>query len=332
MARRWASSLLVLLAALAGLPVVTAGEGESAEVQKWLDRMALAIDELNYEGTLAYTRGNQIDALRIFHSVTESGSRERLVSLTGTPREVLRDNDTVRCIFPDSQSVLIDTRITERLFPSIPPEQVANAGARYRFSLGGRGRIAQLDALIINIQPLDDLRYGYRLWLETNTGMLLKSSLLDTDGQPLEQLMFTEIRIGGRIADSDLIPDVPDGGYVQVEFPKSVAEPGIKPEAGHWQVENLPAGFMLTGHRHSGAKNNGQMEHLIFTDGLASVSVYVEVDAGEEAPLSGVTRIGAVSMFGIRIDGHTVTAVGEVPAETLRQMASSVQPAGLASR
>ena len=261
--------------------------------------------------------------------VDETGMRERLVALNGAPREVLRDNQSVRCIFSDSQSIVVDTRIAERLFPMIPSASASFPEGRYQATLDGTDRIAELDVQIISILPRDDFRYGYRLWLENNTGMLMKSTLLDNRGEPLEQLMFTDIRIGGSISNRDLAPDLPGDGYVQVEIPKSAKAAGVAPEIIHWRVAHVPDGFVLSSHRHVNARES--LEHMIFSDGLASVSVYVE-PAGEGEPgLSGHSRMGSVNMFGRRLQGFSITAVGEVPPATVRMMASSVQRAASTS-
>lgn len=323
MQRAWQPSLaramggLVLLAA-AGAAIAADAE----EIRGWLDRMAMAVNNLNYRGTLVYLRGGQVDALRIFHRVDEHGMRERLVALNGAHREVLRDNQSVRCIFADSQSIVVDTRIAERLFPVIPPDSAALLGGRYQASLDGSERIAEREAQIVSILPRDGFRYGYRLWLERDTAMLLKSNLLDDRGEPLEQLMFTEIEIGGSISERDLAPDLPGDRYVQVEIPRSSDPAGAAPEMIHWQVLDVPEGFTLSSHGHG---DRHTLEHMVFSDGLASVSVYVEPARADEPVLSGYSRVGAMSMFGRRVSGFTITAVGEVPASTVQMMARSVQ-------
>ncbi|MCH8852119.1 MAG: hypothetical protein IID41_05640 [Planctomycetes bacterium] len=127
---------------------VTPGHADDSQlVRDWLDRMALAVDNLTYQGTLVYTRGSRLDAMRIYHRTGDQGAVERVVSLNGPKREVLRDQHGVRCIFPDSQSVVIDTRVADGLFPLIAPDQV-NPDAAYRFTLGRVERIAELDAQI----------------------------------------------------------------------------------------------------------------------------------------------------------------------------------------
>lgn len=314
-------AVLLALVLLAGAQAASAGDAQ--QVREWLDRMALAVTNLTYQGTLVYLRGDHLEAMRIYHRNVDGRVQERLVSLSGPQREVIRDQESVRCIFPDQQSVLVDSRITEPWFPVIPPDQAANPTGRYAFKVGGVERIAGMDAQLVHIHPRDGLRYGYRLWLERNTGMLLKSALLDATGEPLEQLMFTDIEIGANISESELRPEAVQEGFVEVEFPKS--EPASRSTAADgWLVADLPAGFMLSGHHH-GSRDGRSMEHLVFTDGLASVSVYVEKIGESAVVLNGPSQLGPINMFGLLHEGHAITAVGEVPQATVEKMANSVR-------
>lgn len=299
---------------------------EVGEARAWLDRMAMAVHHLDYRGSLVYARNDSLEAMRVYHRVRDGVVQERLVSLTGAPREVLRDADAVRCIFPDEQSVLVESRITDPWFPVIPSEQVADPGTRYDFRLGTSERVAGMEAQVLHIVPKDRLRYGYQLWLERNTGMLLKSRLIDETGRPLEQVMFTELVIGALIADADLEPSIRDDGFRLVEFARS-ADSGAAGEPGDWTIADLPAGFRLQNHSQRGGQEGEDVSHMVFTDGLASVSVYVEPVAGAIAPPLGATGVGPINMFGARVRGYRVTAVGEVPSATVRLMVQAVRPA-----
>ncbi len=301
---------LVLLA-----PVLSSAQ----TVDQWLERMASAVSNLTYRGTLVYIREDQVDALKIYHRVNDAGMQERLVSLNGSPREVLRDNDTVRCIFPDIQSVVVDTRIAERLFPTIPSNVSQLSSGSYDFLLEGEDRVAQLDAQVIVISATDKFRYGYRLWLEKNTGMLLKSSLIDVTGRPIEQLLFTDIEIGAVISDRELLPDVTSDDYIEVSLPglQAVSQPVAQ---NNWKLTQMPAGFQSVANRQADT-----LRHLLFSDGLAAVSVYVEPAGDVSSHPSGYSQIGAMNIFGKTTNnGFAVTAVGEVPRSTLKMIVSSV--------
>ncbi len=175
----------LLVASLAVVALTDAQAESTQAVKHWLDRMASAVNNLSYRGTLVYMRGDTVDAVQVMHRMDKDGMRERIVSLNGLHREVLRDENGVHCIFPESQSIVVDTRLTDRLFPSIPAEQLADPANRYSFAMGGTERVAGHECQIIEVRPLDKLRYGHRLWLEKSTGMLLKSVLLNTQGSPV---------------------------------------------------------------------------------------------------------------------------------------------------
>ena len=311
--------------AIAAPAVATADE--TSEARAWLDRMAMAVNHLDYRGVLVYIHGDSMDAMKVFHRVQDGNVRERLISLTGPHREVLRDADTVRCILPDEQSVVIDTRIADPWFPVIPPEQVADPGTRYRFALGGIERVAGLPAQVLHILPKDRYRYGYQLWLENNTGMLLKSHLLDERRRPVEQLMFTELTIGATISDTDLQPGIAEEGYMTVEFPQAEAPTeNEQQEPRDWWVSELPAGFTLRSHTHQVNAERQRLEHLVFTDGLATVSVYVEPSSPPGRDSISHGEIGPINLYGVHFDGYSITAIGEVPPATVQLMAHSVRP------
>lgn len=298
------------------------------DVHEWLDRMAMAVDRMSYRGTLVFWHDGRLEALSMIHTSGEEGVRERVLTLNGVPREVVRDNDSVICIMPDDRAVLVDRRLTERIFPVIPAERAARSG-RYDFALAGGDRVAGLSTQVVDIKPLDDYRYGYRLWLEKTTGMLLKSQLLDRDGHLIEQLMFTDIEIGAGITDEDLRPSLTANDYRRIEVP-----PPSEPAAGandelnrNWVSRfSVPEGFRLSAYDRRAGGREEASEHLVFSDGLASVSVYVEPDRSESRDgIIGASTMGALSAYGARRAGHRVTVVGEVPAVTVKRIADSLQ-------
>lgn len=325
---------LVLIALVGG----AVRADESGEVRDWLDRMNHALSNLDYQGTFVYQHDNQLDSIRIVHIVNERGEHERLTSLNGAPREVIRTENTVRCILPDDNSIVVNRRLTTSLFPTMPASQVADLGRHYRFKLGPRDRIAGLETRVIGVMPRDPYRYGYRLWLENDTGMLLKSQLLDHDGNSLEQVMFTDISLGDRIPLSALKTQFGDAG---LDFgptpptPTDDADGGDEPESGardratelKWTTAGLPPGFHLKSHDWERlSEQSPPAEHMVFSDGLASVSVYVEMpDSPGGAVRDGASRMGAVSAFTRRMDDYRITVVGEVPPVTVRNVAARVR-------
>lgn len=206
--RRADRLLLVFLSGWMGFGAVWADD-ESLQVQTWLERTFRAAHTVNYDGTFIYSHNGQIDAMRIVHAATESGDRERLVSLSGPPREVLRDDDMVTCILPDDKSVVVGKARPNQQFPPSFPVRISRLADYYRFELAGVERVAGHEAQKLVIRPRDRFRYGYRLWMETGTGLLLKSELFDgQQHKPIEQFMFTQIRFLDEVPDALFEPTI----------------------------------------------------------------------------------------------------------------------------
>ena len=189
----------------------------------------------------------------------------------------------------------------------------------YALALGGADRIAGLAAQTIEVRPRDAFRYGYRLWLETETGMLLKSVRFGADGRPVEQWMFTRIALRERPGEADLA-GAPAENPLPAPLPRP--QPAAATPAG-WSVANVPDGFELAA-RQPGTQAG---EHLVFSDGLASVSVYVEPLTRAAQAFTGLSSRGAVNLFGRVLDGHQITVLGDVPPATVERFAQGVLPA-----
>lgn len=309
-----------------GLTFGASAVADADSVKTWLDRMARSVESLDYRGDFVYMHDDQIEVMRIIHRFGEDGEQERLFSLNGPPREVIRDNDRVTCILPKDESVMLETSLGDALFPTIPVEQMVDSSSRYSFKLGGTERIAGLTAQLIEITPLDGLRFGYRLWLEEESAMLLKSTVIDADGEAIEQLLFTRIDIGGPIRDSELKPRMRgrkiDITPSNVDASDAVAVADASPATAQWTIHDLPAGFKLRSREQPVAPGSAY-EHLVFTDGMATISVYVEPSQDEAAEQS--SAMGAMNVYTTGQPGWAVTAVGEAPLPTLEAIAKSLQ-------
>lgn len=309
------------------LPVLllVAGPAVAEETaRQWLDAMASAVQGLDYDGTFVYLHDGKLEAMRIIHQLHDSGERERLVSLTGSAREVLRNNKSVTCILPDSKSVMVEQSRPRQPFPVVPRDLDA-LEKYYRIEIAGDDRIAGYLTRVIAITPKDSFRYGYRFWIDKDSKMFLRSDLTGIDNRPIEQVMFTRLGIGGPIADSDLQPSLTGDGYAWYHQDNSKTAPENSGARPRWIVRRLPAGFDMTNYQLKRMHADGDAtEHMVYSDGIATVSVYVETGAGEADAFTGLSSMGAMNAFGVVADGHQVTVVGEVPAVTVEMMASSV--------
>ena len=299
--------------------------GDSAH--DWLMKINHAARMLDYEGVFVYQHETQLEAMRIIHKVENGSARERLVSLNGSPREIIRDQREVICYWPDKNSVMVEYRKADsKTFPAILPERIQDLDDYYAIRLGNMERITGRPAQLVIVKPIDQFRYGYHLWADKETGLLLKADLLDTHGGILEQFMFTQINIGSKIPASALAPGVAGKGMVWHREEQDLKSTSAKPT---WAATQLPKGFRLSAHiSRQTLMRKHPVEHLVYTDGLAAVSVFVEKRGPDNKPfMLGPSRMGAVNALGSRIDDYQITTVGEVPAETIALIGGSVTPA-----
>lgn len=319
--KRIRRSLLVLALSLSATLAVAADD-----VRDWLRQMSQASQNLNYRGIFVYQHNGQLEAMQLIHRAADGAEQERLVALTGEAREVIRDQERVTCILPKSKAVMVDKSIPRKPFPAELPQDLDALSRHYEFLAMGEDRVSGLPSKVVAIRPRDGYRYGYRLWLEQASHLLLRSDLVDADGQAIEQMMFTQMEIQDDVLDSsELLPalqgeDYTVMGHTDPDHPEHTAVVEDSP----WQVDWLPAGFMLT-HRnqHQMPSHRDPVEHLVFSDGLATVSVYIE--PSRPGGLAGASRMGAVNAAGRVVDGHQVTVVGEVPRQTVEKIGLSVQ-------
>lgn len=310
--------------------LLLAGSAAAAEdARDWLRQMSEASQGLNYRGTFVYVHEGRLEAMRIIHRAGEDGEHERLIALTGDAREVIRDGKQVTCILPKNRSVMVDRSVPRKPFPAALPRDLGALGGQYEFLTAGTDRVSGRPSRIVVIQPRDAFRYGYRLWLDQDTSLLLKSELFDAGGQAVEQVMFTDMQILDEVPEEELQPMPRDDGFVI-----SAAAPHGEPAADEphdedfdWAVAELPAGFMLTHHNRVRMPSaEAPVEHMVFSDGLATVSVYIEPEPAAGQGLSGHSTMGAVNALGLQRDAAQITVVGEVPRVTVEHIARSVQP------
>jgi sigma-E factor negative regulatory protein RseB len=315
---------VVLLTVALPLQLVAASGLES--VQAWLEKMHQAAHTLNYDGTFVYGQQNQLSTMRIIHSVSETGERERLISMDDTGREVIRDGDTVTCILPDSQSVMVEKSRPEATFPPTFPMKVGQLSQYYELSMAGKSKVAGKPTQKILITPRDNLRYGHALWVDEKTGLLLKTHLLNEQGEPVEQFMFTQITFLAEVPDELLEPGVVGKNFTWYEVKDD--DPNLTTnKESPWQVTALPPGFKQDMKRmHRMPTSIMPVEHRVYSDGLASVSVFIERNDDEDKDnLFGGSHMGAVNAHGRNLNGYHVTVVGEVPQAAVRMIGESVQ-------
>lgn len=304
------------------LPGLAFAADEPNTAHYWLQRMATAAHQLNYEGTFVYSYQGHMETMRIVHGDEHGKERERLLSLSGPSREVLRDDEKVTCILPDDNQVVVEHTSPNRLSVVKRPSTLDGLDKYYAFKEMGGDRVAGFPAIKLVITPRDRYRYGHIFWLNKGNGLLLRSQLENEDGKVVEQMMFTTLRLFKTLPVKLLQPETKGHGITwQRELPAVTP----KEVETRWTVTDLPPGFVLYNHeRHVMPSNHAKVDHLIFSDGLASVSVFVEKEKGNHPGFVGSSGLGAVNVYARIAKGYHITVVGEVPEVTVKQMADSV--------
>jgi sigma-E factor negative regulatory protein RseB len=293
---------------------------------QWLERMNHALTTRNYDGTFAHWQGGRVEMLRIIHRVQNGTVSERLASLDGSGREFIRSGASLACYLPDKRTVVVEERPPGESLVGFPALN-AEAASFYDIREVARMRLNRRDTHVITVAPRDEYRYGYRLWIDDSTAMPIKTQLCDATGRVIEQVVFASLTVSPHIPDSAFKPEVSTEGFQWLR--NGTDSQDAVAAAPAWHAMHLPPGFRMTirsAQRLPGTA--GPVDHLVFTDGVASVSVFVE----QRSHLDGVpgavgqsATVGSSSTFSTVVDGHKVTAVGEVPPDTVRFIASQVK-------
>jgi sigma-E factor negative regulatory protein RseB len=288
----------------------------------WIGRMGYALEYLNYEGTLVQRSGMETTVLRVVHRVADGE----------VGREIIREGPSTTCILPDQKSVLVQPGPGEAPGSRSPLRkqfrgQLTVDDSLYRLAGEQGSRVAGRDTHLITIRPLDSHRYGYRLWLDRRTAMPLKVQVTDADGGVVEQLLFSDIDLPEVIPADAVQPSMAMDSFT---WRRTGRPAPARQEAGAtgWVARTLPPGFTL---REAGTRTPEQsgrpIQHLVYSDGVASVSVFVEEEQDATRRAEGASAMGAASAFTVVRGESLVTAVGEVPPATVEAIARAMRPA-----
>lgn len=294
---------------------------QAADGLALLRKIYQATEKLSYTGTFVYQQGDRTETSRIARAAGPGGDIERVEVLDGMPREIIRTRDTVRCYLPESQTVKVEQRVDARAFPGMLPERITELARHYTITRGERLRIAGYDCDSVVLTPKDDLRYGYKLWADAASGMLLKARTFDRKGETVEQFTFTQFSAGPvpreRVRTRHLVQTwrIEDAAVA----PADLARAG-------WSIGAELPGFRKVTEitrRLGEARPVGQM---VYSDGMAAVSVFIEPMAGRsETVRPGPSSLGAFHIYTREVANHVVTVVGEAPAASVQRIASQVE-------
>jgi len=316
-----ARTLGIALLLCAGLAQAQAQAQTSPEAMALLRRIYQATEKLSYSGTFVYQQGERAETSRITRATGAGGQVERVEVLDGMPREIVRTRDTVRCYLPESHTVKVERRTDQRAFPAMLPERITDLARSYSITRGETARIAGFDCEAVVLTPKDDLRYGYKLWADVNSGMLLKARTFDRKGETVEQFSFVQLTLGHVPRERLRARSAAHNWRVE----DAAVTPTDLGRAG-WTVRGELPGFrkvVEVMRRMGEARPVGQM---VYSDGLAAVSVFIEPMAGRaEAVRPGPSSLGAFHLYTREVANHIVTVVGEAPAASVQRIAATVE-------
>jgi sigma-E factor negative regulatory protein RseB len=318
----WTVTCIALLAAHPAL----ADSASTQDALNWLSKMAGASTQHNYSGTFVYQHRGVSETSRIVHYVNAAGGVfERLEALDGPAREVIRSNDQVTCYLPSAKTVIIEQR-NSRLLPAQLPERLSDLSESYSIRLGKLDRVAGHECRTITLKPKDNLRYGRNFCAEISTGLPLRSATLSEKNEVLELFAFTELTIGGSF-NREKVKSRYAAQSRNWRIDRSALNVTERAADTGWVIGSEPPGFRkLMEIRRSVAGRGGSVAHIVYSDGLAAVSIFIEpISAQKEKQEQVLTHQGAVNILTRQIGAHLVTVLGETPTATVMQIANSLE-------
>lgn len=300
----------------AGLMVMS-GVARAEVALDWLNRAAAAAKQLNYSGVYVYHHGEHVEVLRVLHRTDATGEQEKVEVLDGTPRQFLRINNDVYCHLPDGKHVRLERNASRRFFPALLPAQPARLLDYYDARLGGTERVAGRPCQVVTLEPRDGYRYAFNLWLDKQSGLPLKSRIVNENGGVVSMYVFSEIQVG-KLPDAQLFRNDLAGKRIQ----QASLE---KPMGASWHVTPPPGYEKMQEAMRSLPGKQGPVTHLVFSDGLSVLSMFVEPVNPQMQGLQGLSAEGAIGVYARKVDGYSVTTLGEVPSTALIETGNSVR-------
>ncbi len=287
----------------------------------WLQKMAVAVQTTNYDGTIIRIQDGSSEALKVVHVVVDGVVREKLIVQEGNGMEIIRNGSEVHCILPDQQTVLVEEWDDQSTLFSTLPSSDIRFGSEYDVSIVRQERVAGRKAIMLAIRPHDDFRYGHRIWLDYETGFPLQTKLIDSNGVAIEEVKFADINLDQEIHANQLEPSFDIDNFRW--FSQSKAASKIETESD-WISSDLPAGFRVTSTHIEQVPGNAEpVIHMMISDGLANVSVFIEPRGTDDTTRNA--HAGAANSFSVLQGDYRVTAVGEVPPATAEHIARSMR-------
>ena len=291
----------------------------------WIEKARSAGERHSFVADVVYEQGSHIEALRLWRDVGGNVRfRERLMTLSGPQREILRSANKTTYLTPSASEPLAQ-RYSGRSIDLPGSDEIGQLDEHYRLDLEGEGRIADRPVQRIRVVPRDEFRYGYALWLERQTGLVLRADVIGQDGTPVERFLIVDLELRDRLTPEALAPVLAeDGASFDGMMRRAVVDDEQAPVQSGWSVTDLPGGFTLQiDQAQMLPRRETPVRHMVLSDGMATVSIYIgRRDASDR--LEGPMSMGGVNIHARTRDGVQTLVVGQVPAATVRRISTSL--------
>ena len=314
---------LRLAACLLGLATVSP---VFADAEAVLLKAADAARTGTYHGTVIYRTGGNMESMRLIHGYANGLERERVVALTGEPREIIRLDNKVTCLLPKDRKLDLKRPVLKGLLTNVSAESLKELAPWYELRDVGTARVAGRNCRGVELSPRDGFRYGFEIWADEITGVPLKVSLIGPGRRALEEVMFTEVAFPASLSDEAFAPALDARRFKAVtrEEPTMKELSGGAADISDFPIrfDKLPPGFRVTmREQRAGNDLRGRVEHIMLSDGLSAVSVFAALGVTPDKAFNGLTQMGAVQAYGRSLGRYHVTVVGETPVATVETIA-----------
>ena len=285
-----------------------------------LEKSAKASQQLNYEGVFHSQSSSESNSTHVIHANIDNKEYCLLKMLDGAPNEVFCSGDMVYVTSQDG--LLIKKRKNQFLFPSVLPSDIKHLKKNYQLSFGEKKRVADRMAQHIELKAKDNLRFNYHIWIDEKNLLPLKLIVTNNKNQPIEQSTFTTIAFS-EVIDKDIFEKNINLSKVYVSKNKFI-ENYVSNK--FWNLKDLPSGFKevdLISRRVNGL--NLLDYQIIFSDGLAYVSLFIRPITRGTEPKEGTVAIGPTNISARYQDGYQIMSVGMVPTETVNTFSGAIE-------
>jgi sigma-E factor negative regulatory protein RseB len=298
-----------------------AESGQALGALQWLQRAELAAQKLNYAGVMIYQHGDAVLISRVTHLVDRSGEQEKLELLDGVPREILRHNDRVQSFMPDTKTVFLEPKRDRGNFPSFSAGPLAGIADHYSLKVADVDRVAGVECQVVDVDAKDTYRYGHRFWIDRASGLLLRAQTFNEKRELVEQIAFTEVKIGGAIERAKLKPSYPIQGWKTENAGSQTTDLA----ASGWILRGLPGGFHKIREVKRKLAGRPDVAQMVLSDGLSTISIFIEPYSDSRGALPVVGAQGAINVYAKRYGSFWLTVLGEVPTVTIQKVASAIE-------